>query len=121
MENKEKVSVLVEMGFTVDEAIALTTGNYRTVPDPEPAAKPEPKQEPKQDPKPEPKQDPKPEKSLDQVLEEWEKKLTANITAAVIKQNINNQQQPAQETTEDILARMLEPTAPGSEGNNGGK
>ena len=101
MTEKEKVQSLVEMGFTIDEAIALAKGNYRTVP--------------------EPKQDPKPEKSLDQVLEEWEKKLTANITAAFIKQNINSQQQPAQETTEDILARMLEPNAPGSEGNNGSK
>lgn len=109
MDNKEKVSILVEMGFTVDEAISLAKGNYRTVPDPEhkpepvPETKPEPKQDPKQE---EPKTNPEPEP--------WERieKALATLTQSVIQSNINNKQQPVQMSAQDVLGLMLEPGKP---------
>ena len=104
MEQKEKVSTLLEMGFTVDEAISLAKGNYRTVPDPEPKQEPEP--EPKQEPAPEPKQTPDPEP--------WNRieKALAKLTESVINSNINNKQQPAPMSAQDVLGLMLEPGNP---------
>ena len=106
MDSKEKVSVLVEMGFTVDEAISLAKGNYRTVPDPTPEPKPAPAPEPKQEPAPEPKQEPAPE-----PWERIEKALTT-LTQSVIQSNINNKQQPVQMSAQDVLGLMLEPGKP---------
>lgn len=115
MDNKEKVSVLVEMGFTVDEAISLAKGNYRTVPDPEQKTEPVPetKTEPKTDPKQEqPKTQPEPEQKTDS--EPWERieKALATLTQSVIQSNINNKQQPKQMTAQDVLGLMLEPGKP---------
>lgn len=108
MDSKEKVSVLVEMGFTVDEAISLAKGNYRTVPDPAPA--PEPAPAPKPEPAPEPTPAPAPEPDS----EPWERieKALATLTQSVIQSNINNKQQPQQMSAQDVLGLMLEPGKP---------
>lgn len=104
MELKEKVSALLEMGFTVDEAISLAKGNYRTVPDPEPKQTPDP--EPEQKPGQELKQTPDPEP--------WNRieKALAKLTESVINSNINNKQQPAPMNAQDVLGLMLEPGNP---------
>lgn len=115
MDTKEKVSTLVEMGFTVDEAISLAKGNYRTVPDPEPKQDPEPKPDPKQEPAPEPKQEPKP----DPKQEPWDRieQALAKLTESVINSNINNKQQPAPMNAQDVLGLMLEPGKPAERSN----
>ena len=136
MDTKEKVSTLIEMGFTVDEAISLAKGNYRTVPDPkqEPGSDPkqepgsDPKQEPESDPKQKPGSDPKHEPGSDpkqepgndskqnEPLERIEQAL-AKLTQSVINSNINNKQQPAPQTTQDVLGLMLEPAKPEERSN----
>jgi len=124
MTDKEKITALTEMGFTIDEAIALAKGNYRTVPDPKPEQpKPEPEQpkqdpnqeQPKQDPKQEqPKQDPKQEqpKQDPMDMEAFGKSLAETIAKILIQNNIATEQQPKTETVEDLLGKMLEPKAP---------
>ena len=124
MDTKEKVSTLVEMGFTVDEAISLAKGNYRTVPDPKPEpgqnARTEPagKQEPGEDPgqgQPEPKQEP----GQNEKTEPWERieQALAKLTQSVINNNINNKQQPTPMNAQDVLGLMLEPGTPAERSN----
>lgn len=105
MTDKEKITALTEMGFTIDEAIALAKGNYRTVPDP--------KQEPAADPKPKPAADPKQDpQDLSAVLDNFGKNLAKTISETLVAQNILQAQQPAKMETTDILGLMLEPKAP---------
>lgn len=134
MDTKEKVSTLVEMGFTVDEAISLAKGNYRTVPDPKPGAAPEPgqsagtepgqsagtepgkpseKQEPGTDPG-EGKTEPAQNTGQNEKTEPWERieQALAKLTQSVINSNINNKQQPTPMNAQDVLGLMLEPAKP---------
>lgn len=115
MEDKAKLTTLVSMGFSVDEALALVKGNYRTVPDPAPT---DPDPTPEKDPDPAPTDpDPKPaedkpsiedlKKSIDESFKKLEDKL--------IEHNINNDKQPEKQSVGDILGLMLEPTIPGRE------
>ena len=108
MTGKEKINTLLEMGFTLDEAIALANGNYRSVPDPKPE-NPKPADPKPADPKPE---DPKPEdpKPADPGFDY--EKMAKSLTDAIMKANINNREQPARQTPEDVLSLMLEPKAP---------
>lgn len=127
MDTKEKVSALVEMGFTVDEAISLAIGNYRTVPDPKPANEPSGAQAPgqnagtgpsgTQEPKEDPGQEPgqgQQEPGQNEKTEPWERieKALAKFTQSVINSNINNKQQPAPMNAQDVLGLMLEPGKP---------
>ena len=115
MTGKEKINTLLEMGFTLDEAIALANGNYRTVPDEGKPADPEGKHA---DPKP---ADPKPAdpKPADPGFDY--EKMAKSLTDAIMKANINNREQPARQTPEDVLSLMLEPKAPEMGGNYGSK
>lgn len=110
MEQKEKVTALINMGFSVDEALALAAGNYRTVPDPQPAAADN--QEPEQKEPGEKPEDKKPDVPdfSDQIrqLNDTVEKLKNSL----IQQNINNTIQPHAQSTDDILALMLEPHKP---------
>ena len=128
MDTKEKVSTLVEMGFTVDEAISLARRNYRTVPDPKQEPGNDPKQEPGSDPKQEPGSEPKQEPGSDpkqepgndpKQNEPWERieQALAKLTQSVINSNINNKQQPAPQTAQDVLGLMLEPAKPAERSN----
>lgn len=121
MTNKEKMTQLLNMGFTMDESLALVNGNYRTVPDPqEPQQEPQPEQQPEQ--QPEPQQEQQPEKpDMMSYMEAFGKSLAEQITSTLIQNNIATQQQPPQQTTEDILSLMLEPKAPEMGGKNGSK
>lgn len=111
MTAKEKITALVGMGFSIDEAMALASGNYRTVPDDTQQAEPEP--EPVPEPKPaEPAEQPAAQPDLKSTLEEFGKTLTESISKAIIAQNILQEQQPAQQSPEEILGLMLEPKAP---------
>lgn len=122
MDEKAKLETLVGMGFTVDEALALVKGNYRTVPDnkdPEPAKDPETANDPEQakDQEPENKA---PEMSFNDLKKSIDESIE-KLRDELIKNNINNDTQPKKESVGDLLGRMLEPTAPESEGNYGSK
>lgn len=117
MDQKEKITTLVNMGFTVDEALALATGNYRTVPDQnqQPQPQPEPKQpEPQSDPQPEPQQ-PQPGDRLEQLFTGLQQSIS-KLEQSIIKGNINESNQPPQQTANDILGLMLEPAKPAERG-----
>ena len=113
MTEKEKVTALLNMGFTTEEALALATGKYRTVP--EPKEKPETKEDKTEQvkvPEPVQKEDIKQNEELSQVLSSFGEQLSKQITEGIIKSNIINIQQPAKQTVEDVLALMLEPNKP---------
>lgn len=119
MTDKEKMTALLNMGFTTEEAIALTKGNYRTVPD---RQQPEPQQDPQPEepaPKPEPQQDPQPD-DLKSYMQEFGRSLADTISRTLIRNNIATNQQPPQQSTEDILSLMLEPNAPETGGRTNG-
>ncbi|MBQ1286173.1 MAG: hypothetical protein IIY19_06990 [Lachnospiraceae bacterium] len=120
MTDKEKMTALLNMGFTTEEAIALTKGNYRTVPD---NRQPEPQQDPQPEPQPEPQQDPQPDPQPDDLksyMQEFGRSLADTISKTLIQNNIATNQQPPQQSTEDILSLMLEPNAPETGGRTNG-
>lgn len=108
MTEKEKVTALLNMGFTTEEALALATGKYRTVPD----SKEEENPEPVKEPEPIQEKDVKQNEDLSTVLSSFGEQLSKQITEGIIKSNIINIQQPAKQTAEDVLALMLEPNKP---------
>lgn len=115
MTDKEKMTALLNMGFTTEEAIALTKGNYRTVPDRQTEPQPDPQPEPQQDPQPEPQPD-----DLKTYMQEFGRSLADTISKTLIQNNIATNQQPPQQSTEDILSLMLEPIAPETGGRTNG-
>ena len=108
MTEKEKVTELLNMGFTMEEALALAKGNYRTVPE-----------QPQPDPEPQPESDPQPQpadQGLKDMLKTFGEQLTSSITATLIKQNIVQSNQPGSpQTADEILSKMLEPEEPNKE------
>ena len=119
MDQKEKITTLVNMGFSVDEALALATGNYRTVPDnkqpePQPEAKqPEQPTQPTQPTQPEPQ--PEPGDKLEQLFTGLQQSIS-KLEQSIIKGNINESNQPPVQTANDILGLMLEPEKPAERG-----
>lgn len=112
MDKKEKVKTLVAMGFTLEEALALATGQYRTVPD-TPSETQDPKsQQANSDPEPAPEKTDPESPDLKSILDDFGKTLTDSITNAIIAKNILTEQQPKREDPQDILGLMLEPKAP---------
>ena len=114
------------MGFTLDEAIALANGNYRTVPDEGKQADPEGKPaDPEGNPAdPEEKKADPAEKGSAANPFDYDKmamSVAKSVTEAIIKSNIIGKEQPAAQTTNDILSLMLEPNAPEKGGNYGSK
>lgn len=124
MEDKEKLTALVEMGFTTEEALALVKGNYRTVPDQKPEESPK---EAAQDQKPEdgtPDQKPE-EASQDQKPEEGKpdqsaiekyfsqlREEMADLKKTMQLENIKKSELPPKESVDDILATFINPKLP---------
>ena len=119
MTGKEKINTLLEMGFTLDESIALASGNYRTVPDEGKPADPEKKPA---DPA-EKTSDPADKGSAANTFDydKMAASVAKSVAEAIIKSNIIGKEQPAVQTTDDILSLMLEPNAPEKGGNYGSK
>lgn len=117
MDQKEKITTLVNMGFSIDAAIALATGNYRTVPDqqpeqPEQQDQPEQPQQPEQ---PEQPQQPQQPDHLEQLFTNLQNSIS-KLEQLIIRQNINEDQQPEKLEVKDILGIMLEPEEPAGRG-----
>lgn len=119
MTEKEKVNTLLEMGFTLDEAIALASGNYRTVPD---EGKPADPEEKPADPEEKPEDPAEKGSTADPFdYDKMAASVAKSVAEAIIKTNIIGKEQPAVQTTNDILSLMLEPKAPEKGGNYGSK
>lgn len=119
MTGKEKINTLMEMGFTLDEAIALANGNYRTVPDEGKPADPEGKPADPEEKPADPAEKVSAENPFD--YDKMAMSVAKSVTEAIIKTNIIGKEQPAVQTTNDILSLMLEPNAPEKGGNYGSK
>ena len=99
--NYEDIILLVKAGYTRDQIAAMQA----PAPAPAPASAPEPATEPTPAPaEPEP---PKP-----QGIEDLSKMLAAEfakLNDAIVKANLQQAQQPPQESVDDILASIINP------------
>ena len=99
--NYEDIILLVKAGYTRDQIAAMQA----PAPAPAPASAPEPAPEPTPAPaEPEP---PKP-----QVIEDLSQMLAAEfakLNDAIVKANLQQAQQPPQESVDDILASIINP------------
>lgn len=121
MKNKEKITTLVSMGFTADEALALVNGNYRTVPDTEDGSTsgtdPDHEDGSGEDPSP---------VTMEQITGAINEAVTAAVTDMkkdIISANLlfaDNKAPKGNETPDDILAKIINPTI-GEENKNGSK
>lgn len=118
MDQKEKITTLVNMGFSIDEAIALATGNYRTVPDEQPEQQPQQTEQPTQPTQPEQPQQPEQPEQPDQLTQLFTnlQNSISKLEQSIIQQNINEDQQPEKMEVKDILGIMLEPEEPAGRG-----
>ena len=128
MFTNEDILALAKAGFTAQQIAALN--NVGTAPasqpepqpqpQPEPAQAPEPKPEPQPQPEPapEPKPEPQPQPDPDNT-----NAILAEISAmnknlqSVLLQNTQQPNGGQPETSEQILARVINPTYPTKEGN----
>ena len=110
--NYEDIILLVKAGYTRDQIAAMQAPAPTPAPAPEPA--PAPTQEPAPAPAPtpaptpaEPQAQPKP-----QGIEDLSQMLAAEFSKlndAIVKANLQQAQQPPQESVDDILASIINP------------
>ena len=113
----EEIVALAKAGFTAQEIAKLgnaeltETKQPETKPEVKPEAKPEIKPEAKPEIKPEVKPEAKPAENSNndvlQAIQERMKELTDTMHASALA----NSNQPAQESVDDILARIINPPA----------
>lgn len=99
--NYEDIILLVKAGYTRDQIAAMQAQNA-----PAPASTHEPA------PKPNPPQEPTPASQLGNDLTGLTQMLTAEfakLNDAIVKANLQQAQQPPQESVEDILASIINP------------
>lgn len=99
--NYEDIILLVKAGYTRDQIAAMQA------PAPTPAPAPEPTPAPAEPPAPPTPADPKP-----QGLEDLSQMLAAEfakLNDAIVKANLQQAQQPPQESVDDILATIINP------------
>ena len=103
--NYEDIILLVKAGYTRDQIAAMQA------PAPtDPAATPAPAEPPAPAPTPAPAEPPAPPKS--QGIEDLSKMLSAEfakLNDAIVKANLQQAQQPPQESVDDILASIINP------------
>ena len=122
MFTNEDILALAKAGFTAQQIAALNNVGTAPAPEPqpqpEPAPAPEPKPEPQPQPEPAPAPEPKPEPAPDNT-----NAILAEISAmnknlqSVLLQNTQQPNGGQPETSEQILARVINPTYPTKEGN----
>ena len=97
--NYEDIILLVKAGYTRDQIAAMQA--------PAPAPTPEPTPAPAEPPAPPTPADPKP-----QGIEDLSQMLAAEfakLNDAIVKANLQQAQQPPQESVDDILASIINP------------
>lgn len=107
--NYEDIILLVKAGYTRDQIAAMQAPAPTPAPAPAPAPAPTPAPTPAQEPAPAPA-DPEPPKQ--QGLEDLSQMLAAEfakLNDAIVKANLQQAQQPPQESVDDILASIINP------------
>ena len=105
--NYEDIILLVKAGYTRDQIAAMQA--RAPTPAPAPAPTPEPAPAPAQEPTPAPAE-PAPPKP--QGIEDLSQMLSAEfakLNDAIVKANLQQAQQPPQESVDDILASIINP------------
>lgn len=100
--NYEDIMLLVKAGYTRDQIAAMQA----PAPTPAPAPAPEPT------PAPAPEPTPTPEPPKPQGIEDLSQMLAAEfakLNDAIVKANLQQAQQPPQESVDDILASIINP------------
>lgn len=100
--NYEDIILLVKAGYTRDQIAAM-----QAPPAPAPAPEPTPAPAPTPDPAPAEPEPPKP-----QGIEDLSQMLAAEfakLNDAIVKANLQQAQQPPQESVDDILASIINP------------
>lgn len=102
--NYEDIILLVKAGYTRDQIAAMQAPAQTAPAEPTPPAPAEPPAEPPAQPTP---ADPKP-----QGIEDLSQMLAAEfakLNDAIVKANLQQAQQPPQESVDDILASIINP------------
>lgn len=98
--NYEDIILLVKAGYTRDQIAAMQ------------AQAPAPKPEPTPAPAPAPEPEPAPAPTKPQGIEDLSQMLAAEfakLNDAIVKANLQQAQQPPQESVDDILASIINP------------
>ena len=100
----ETIATLAGAGFTKSEIVELLKQN-------QPEAKPEAKPEPQPKPQPEPQPKTQEKSEIEKLFESLGMKIDT-LTGAIQKQNIQGMSYGSahEETTDDILAKIINPT-----------
>ena len=107
--NYEDIILLVKAGYTRDQIAAMQAPAPTPAPAPAPAPAPMPAPAPAPEPTPAPA-DPEPPKP--QGIEDLSQMLAAEfakLNDAIVKANLQQAQQPPQESVDDILASIINP------------
>ena len=102
--NYEDIILLVKAGYTRDQIAAMQAQA--------PAPKPEPTPAPDPAPAPAPEPEPAPAPTKPQGSEDLSQMLAAEfakLNDAIVKANLQQAQQPPQESVDDILASIINP------------
>lgn len=105
----EDIILLVKAGYTRDQIAAMQTPAPAPVPTPAPAPEPTPAPTPVPEPAPAPTPAPTP---AVQGIDDLSKMLSAEfakLNDAIVKANLQQAQQPPQESVDDILASIINP------------
>ena len=105
--NYEDIILLVKAGYTRDQIAAMQAPAPAPAPAPTPAPAPEPAPAPTPAPAPADPEPPKP-----QGIEDLSQMLAAEfakLNDAIVKANLQQAQQPPQESVDDILASIINP------------
>lgn len=106
--NYEDIILLVKAGYTRDQIAAMQA----PAPTPAPAPAPTPAPAPEPAPAPTPAPAPAPEPPKPQGIEDLSQMLAAEfakLNDAIVKANLQQAQQPPQESVDDILASIINP------------
>lgn len=102
--NYEDIILLVKAGYTRDQIVAMQAPAPAPAPTPTPAPAPAPTPAPAPAPTPAP---PKPQ-GLDDLSQMLSAEF-AKLNDAIVKANLQQAQQPPQESVDDILASIINP------------
>lgn len=111
--NYEDIILLVKAGYTRDQIAAMQTPAPEPAPAPQPTPAPAPQPTPAPTPVPEPAPAPTPAPTpAVQGIDDLSKMLAtefAKLNDAIVKANLQQAQQPPQESVDDILASIINP------------
>lgn len=109
--NYEDIVLLVKAGYTRDQIAAMQAPAPAPASAPTPAPAPEPTPAPTPVPEPAPAPAPAPTPAV-QGIDDLSKMLAtefAKLNDAIVKANLQQAQQPPQESVDDILASIINP------------